>query len=528
MSAIRRRLHAGVWPTAIPIATCVLWMSAARAHAQDAEGVARTDTTVVVQVDYVPAPRFDASPALPEDHWAVRAAARAEALGLSLDYFPAQRAVPRHVVARALESAARRVEGRGALGELAAGWWARFLGEFPEYAGDRHAGLVRLGGYGAAGVKGVEGRLSPRYGLVTEGYPLDPQPLPDRTLPFADLLLAGSAGRHLAAAAEGEATTRAFSVPRWEVVAGTGPVALSVGEAPVVYAWGRGGSFIFADPRPLPRVELQTTAPVRLPLRLLGSLSAHAFVSRLDEPRHQGDPWMWGTRVALRPHGRLTLGLARGAMFGGNVSPITADRLVKSFFGVLRQHFDNQILSADVRWRVPTEAWVPLLFYGEWAADDGAGAADEQPAILAGVSVPAVPGAPALSLGAEYADVAECCGHGSWYVHSEFVGEWARRGKPLGHPLGGGGREARLYADADLLRGALSVSADVFSRKREADLPGTPGNLFSPTRAGTSHGGRGAVSWRFRPQAELRLEGAREQGSAWHEQSFNTSLRLLF
>lgn len=514
------------------LAMCAL-LAAAPAHAQDSiPPRPPADSAGPVWWDRFPQAepggRFDASPLLAEDHWAVRAAARAEALGLAPGYLPAQRNVPRHVVARALESAAQRAEGRGALETLASGWWSRFQAEFPEYARMDGRAIVPLGGRVSAGVEGVEGRLSPRFGVVTSGYPLDPQPLPDRTLAYGELQAGASLGRHLAVMAQPTVTNRMAALPRWEAVAGVGKVALSAGEAPLAYGWGRGGGFIFADTRPLPRVELQTTSPVRLPLRVLGSLSADAFVSRLDEPRHPGDPWMWGMRVALRPQERFTLALTRGAMLGGDVAPVTFSRLAQSFFGGLRQHFDNQILSADVRWRVPSEAWVPLLFYLEWAADDGAGAADEQPAVLAGLSVPAVPGAPALSLGAEYARISECCSHGSWYIHSEFFGEWARHGAPIGHPLGGGGHEARLWADADLVPGDLTLSADAYVRERGTDAPATPGNLFAPARSGASTGGRGALRWRFLPRAELRAQAEREQGSGWHQHSFQANLSYLF
>lgn len=509
---------------ATPLALALL-AAAGPAAAQDTTATA----TPAPEDSAAPAVRLQASPLLPEDHWAVRAAARVEALGLAPDYFPPQRAVPRHVVARALEAAARNARGRGRLAELTAGWWERFRAEFPEARGVPATGLVRLGGFAAAGVQGVEGRLSPRHSPPEDAlaYPLDPEPLPDRTVPFARLGLALAATPHFAAEVQPQATSRYVAVPQWDAVAGFGRVSLALGEEPVTYAWGRAGGFIFGDPRPLPRFEVQTTAPVRLPLRFLGSLSAHAFVSRLDEPRHPGKPWLWGMRVAVRPQRRFTLGLTRGSMFGGNVAPVTVNRLVKSFFGVLRQHFDNQILSADVRWRVPTETSVPLTLYGEWAADDGAGALHEQPAIMAGVTLPAVPGAPMLSLGAEYAHLAECCSHGSWYFHSEFGGEWARRGRPLGHPLGGGGHEARVYADADLPRG-LTLSADAFVRDRGVDQPRTPGNLFAPFRSGSSHGASGALQWRIRPAAALQVKAAREQGSAWHEQSLQASLRYTF
>ena len=516
---------------AVLAGSILLLVPAGRAAAQDTAAVSPPRPEIPVPPPIEPIVEVHASPLLAEDHWAVRAANRAEALGLAPEYFPAQRAVPRHVVARALEDAARNAEGRPGLEALTAGWWARFRSEFPEAEGIPNAGLARLGGFAAAGAKGVEGRLSPRHSPPenAQAYPLAPEPLPDRTLAFARLDLAVGMP-NVAVELQPEVTSRAVTLPAWDATVGFGRVSLAAGEGPVTYGWERAGGVIFADPRPLPRVEVQTTAPVRLPLRWLGSLSAHAFVSRLDEPRHPGDPWLWGMRLALRPQRRFTLALTRGAMFGGNVSPVTADRLVKSFFGALRQHFDNQILSADVRWRVPTETLVPLTVYGEWAADDGAGAADEQPALLGGVTIPAVPGAPMLSVGAEYAHLAECCSHGSWYFHSEFGGEWARRGRPLGHPLGGGGHEARVYADADLPRG-LTLSADGFVRERGVDQlenPSTPGNLFAPARSGASHGASAQLQWRLLPAAELRVQAAREQGSAWHEQSFQASLRYLF
>lgn len=512
-------------PVSISAAACALLLAAAPGRSQSTLAAQSPADSVRPP----PSGRFaghGASPLLSEDHWAVRAASRAEAMGLAPDYFPAQRGVPRHVVARGLEEAAARAGG-GPMAELAAGWWVRFVDEFREYREVPDPGVLRLGGFVAAGVEGVDGRLSPRFGVVREGYPLDPQPLPDRTLAYAELQVGGMIGEKLAFLAQPTATTRAASVPRWEVAAGRGKLQVSAGKEPVTYGWGRGGGFILADNRPLPRVEIQTTAPIELPWGLPGTLSAHLFVSRLEEPRHADDTWFWGMRVGVRPHPRLTLGVSRAAMFGGDVAPVTVHRMVQSFFGMVRQRFDNQIVSADLRWRVPSEAWVPLLFYAESAAEDGAGAFNQQPAMLVGVSVPAVPAAPTLAVGAEVASIAGCCDHGSWYIHSEFIGEWARKGRPIGHPLGGGGREGRLYADADLLRGALSVSAEPYLRKRNADQPRTPGNLFSPARAGSSRGGRGMLTWRLRRRAELRLRAEREQGADWHEHSFQINLSYL-
>ncbi|HEX8243092.1 MAG TPA: hypothetical protein VF541_06345, partial [Longimicrobium sp.] len=74
---------------------------------------------------------FAASPTLPFEHWAVQAARRAEAMGLTR-FFPAQRAVPRAQVADALADAAANGFDP-AVRRLAEGWQARFREEFPEY-----------------------------------------------------------------------------------------------------------------------------------------------------------------------------------------------------------------------------------------------------------------------------------------------------------------------------------------------------------------------------------------------------------
>src|SRR5206468_3168191 len=104
--------------------------------------VARTDSSGMIEAGgptLEVGRTFRASPLLPFEHWAVRAARRAEAMGLTR-FFPAQRAVPRSQVARALADAARNAESP-ALRRLTAGWAARFVEEFPEYgAADRGVG----------------------------------------------------------------------------------------------------------------------------------------------------------------------------------------------------------------------------------------------------------------------------------------------------------------------------------------------------------------------------------------------------
>ncbi|MFL5539461.1 MAG: hypothetical protein ACJ8J0_10740, partial [Longimicrobiaceae bacterium] len=168
---------------------------AATAHAQSDTARTAADTLqrIVCYVDFPTAisRAFPASPLLPFEHWAVQAARRAEAMGLTR-FFPAQRAVPRSEVAQALAEAARNAEGP-AQQRLTAGWVTRFVEEFPEYgAASRSAGpLTLLGGSVAAGFDRATGRLAPIAGY--QGLGQRPQPLPDVSDPRATLDLAAAA-----------------------------------------------------------------------------------------------------------------------------------------------------------------------------------------------------------------------------------------------------------------------------------------------------------------------------------------------
>lgn len=463
-----------------------------------------------------------ASPQLPEEHWAVRAAARAEALGLAPSYFPAQRAVPRDAVARALAQAVQRASGTPFQRQTET-WRARFVEEFPEY-GDAApvSSLRRLGAFAGVGGRAFSSRLAPAGGADP------PAVIGSDEWAGVEALAAFALGTHLAASARSELGSGQGQVPEWDLIGRAGRFALSAGRGRVEYGWGRGGGFVFGLREPLTRVEVQTVRPVRVPVA--GDAAFHLFFSRVDEDRHPGDPWLWGARVAARPHERLTLGITRGAMFGGAVSEVTPRRLLGSLVGVLRQEFDNQILSFDLRWRLPTEMTFPATAYVEWSADDGAGALDEQPAVLAGVYFPALPFAPDVAAGVEYARIADCCIHGSWYWHNAFTGNWARDDRPMGHPLAGGGKEARLYADVDAHGARLRVGGDAFLRGRatRSSNENTPGNLLVPGRAGSSLGGSLRATWRTVSHTELQLGAAGEHGGGWSEWSVQAALRYLF
>ncbi|HSU17107.1 capsule assembly Wzi family protein [Longimicrobium sp.] len=525
---------------------CVAAAFSARAAAQDTTAVA-VDTavvtdTVIASADTSPAvtdtrmrggSSFHASPLLPEDHWAVRAAWRAEALGLTR-FLPAQRAVPRAEVARALAEAAANASSPS-LRALATGWEARFVEEFPEYGlANRASGPVTLlGGQAAAGVDDASGRVGAVIGYQINRQ--DPRPLPDVSAARVSLL-GGVALPWASASAEGAYRGGEAVLRQWDVAVGAGPFQLSVGRAPVGYGYGRTGGIVYSDPDALPRIELQTTRPFRLPslLRYLGPVTLHTFAGPVNDPaRHPTNPDLWGLRAAMQPHPRVTLAINRGSMFGGDAEPVTAGRVLRMLVGVVHSRFENQILSLEGRYRLPTETVVPATLYVEWGADDAAGALDEEPARIIGLFLPALPGVPNAALGAEYTYFKHaCCGHGVWYTSATFRGNWAVHDRPLGHPLGGEGAEYAAYVQGDALDARLRLDARAFLRDRSDYSLHIPryngGNLYTPTRTGRSEGGRLDAAFRLFPRAEARARWQLEHGDWGTEHSLQATFAWLF
>jgi hypothetical protein len=494
------------------------------------------DTTTRLRVEDA-APRYRASPLLPFEHWAVQAARRAEALGLTR-FFPAQRSVPRAQVARALEEAARNATSPG-LRKLSEGWLARFREEFPEYSAAAvparsRGGLTLLGSQAAAGYQRWTGRLAPAVGYRETRH--DPRPLGDVAGPRATLA-AGVASPWASVSGEGAYRGGQAVLREWDVGVGFGAFQLSAGRAQVGYGWGRTGGIVYSTPDALPRIELESTRPFHLPwvFRRVGPVTLHTFAGPVNDPaRHPTGPKLWGMRVAVQPHPRLTLGANRGSMFGGAGDPTTVKNLASMLLGVVRSNFENQVVSLDARYRLPTDRVLPATAYLEWGADDAAGAFDETPGRVVGLFLPALPAAPQVAAGAEYTYFKHwCCGHGPWYFNATFPGNWAVRDRPLGHPLGGEGAEYAAYVQAELWDARLRLDGRAFLRDRSArSLAGGVftggGNLFTPQRAGRSTGGSARAALRLAPRADLRAEWTLDDGDGWREQSLGTSLAWTF
>ena len=95
-------------------------------------------------------PKYGVSPLLPPEHWAVRAAARLDGMGLVTGWLPANQAAPMYMVWAALDEGARRAEKeRPAMAAVARGWKEKFQ---QEWRGIDEKGLLRfIGGQASIG-----------------------------------------------------------------------------------------------------------------------------------------------------------------------------------------------------------------------------------------------------------------------------------------------------------------------------------------------------------------------------------------
>nr|WP_228530727.1 MULTISPECIES: capsule assembly Wzi family protein [Myxococcaceae] len=339
--------------------------------------------------------------------------------------------------------------------------------------------------------------------------------------------LAANVTSYLGLAAAPELDVGALRLPRWEAVVALNPVSLSFGRGTVGYGLQGERGFVVAGGQTFDRLELATTRPLSLPgfLRYLGPVAFEGFVSRLTEARHAGDPFFWGGNLRLQPHPRFTLSLQRAVIVGGGrVDQGTQlNQVFKMLFGTKNQP-ENNVAGLSLRWRLPTETLLPLTTYAEWGMDDLGGEL-EAPGLLFGVRTPMLPGAPRVSLGAEFAFIgALCCAveRPSWYLHFNHVGGWVMQDAPIGHPLGGDGREYRVYASADLLEARLRIEGDALLRQRFSQ------NLYAPQRDGTSVGVSSRISWRVTERGELGLSLSEERGNAWREGTVQGRAALFF
>lgn len=466
------------------------------------------------------------TPDLAPGHWAMDAARRAEALGLLKRPLPYRRGISVELAEQVLEEAAAAARGRGAgLEALTEGWRARFAREFGGLQGEGRVGARLLGARVGVEMESHGGRATPGSGEVP----------PDRTgaIPLGDdaglalgaeVVAGGEWWGILAAPVLRDGTDR---FRRFDAVVGWEGWSLAMGRQPVGYGKTRPGGLVLSGAVPLDRIELRTERPAELDgvLRHLGPAGMQLFISRLSGQRHERRPYLWGGSVSIQPFPRFGVAVHRAAMFGGRGydAPLTVKTIVDMLIGrVAGLGFENQIVSVEGRFRLPTDSVLPLTAYLEWGAEDAAGGWWDVPGRVIGLETPALPGLERVSVGAAYTRIApRCCFNSAWYRHLAFEGNWAEADRPLGHPLGGEGEEWLAYGSLDDAARALRIQGELFRRDRSGL------NLFVPGRE-ESLGGSIGADWRPRPGWEAEATLRLESGSGWTEHELGLGATLFF
>lgn len=404
--------------------------------------------------------------------------------------------------------------------------FGRYAEEFPgavgRLLGEQREVLEWWGGSASPGGGFRRGAAEPGRNLPLPGEQLGAQPLDDQ----GELVLAwgttGALGPVLFRSKAWFGSEELFP-DQVEVALAAGPVTVSALHGPL--GFGRGG-VVFGGAG-VTRLELRTARPFQFPgwLAYLGLVSADFFVTRAFDDRHDGDPWLLGGSVSLRPHPRLTLALHRGLIFGGDAprDPLTPRALLLTLIGVHHGDLDDGKVSGEIRYRLPSEGLLPLFLYLESGAEDSAGAFRDVPGLVMGALAPSLPFAPTASLGVERAYFARsCCFNPPWYRHATFRGGWALNELPLGHPLGGHGKEWALNGSALLFEAALWLELRLFARERGSE------NLFSPEREGESRGVDLKARWRVGPRLDAGGWFFQDSGDGWRESRGSVSLGYLF
>ncbi len=465
-------------------------------------------------------------PYLSSAHWSQHALRRMAGLGLigasdALDAWPLRRSEVRALFAAAVQ-AAERGNDRGAR-TIAGNALAAFNSEFPRPA---HlavaAARLRTGWLGHDGA--MLGGTTVQNGSGGWVYP-GPTPARARDGVLADATVEGS-WRAVTAAVH----VRGFDAARVDeayAALALGPLDVWAGRRSLAFGAGRTGAIVLSPEVPLDGAGVRTSRAISLPGFLDGIVLRGAFmISRLENSGRVRHPWFSAARVSLSPSSNLVFGFHRAAIFGGegNVQPLTGRNVLFMLFGLTGQlgkdsGFENQVASIDA-WLRMAPGGLPLVAYGELGIDDVGFSMLETAGFLAGITLPSVPGVPALSLGLEHARFpGSCCGHPPWYRHSDLGDGWTTNGNLLAHPLGGHGHEWAFLWELSTARAQLAGRA--FTRERRSE------NLFSPDRAGSSFGAAFDATIPLRRAVLFRSVLGAERGTGWSAWTVDLGVQLL-
>jgi hypothetical protein len=459
------------------------------------------------------AARDDAAELVPGDHWSVETLRRLHGLGLVRDRLdPGQGRFTAAEVAAGLADALAALEPDSPLRRVLAGEAARFAEEFGRGpVGEERRPQLR--GLVGGGIEARSGLLAPGTGYFHETW-TGPAGIADRRAPIVVNRLSLSPAPAVAVALTVAGSYPAPALRELYVGVQRGRVGAWAGRRVERYGPGAGGNLVLAGEVPFDGAGASLRLPDALPgpLRLLGPIRVRSFVSRLDENGPVRGPWFWGARASGAPHERFGIAVSRAAVFGGDgAEPVTLRNVTYMLIG---KHgsggsgFENQVVAADAWYRPPLPG-LPVTTYIEWGMEDSAGAWKNAPAFLVGAHLAAVPGAPALWLRGEWTSFARsCCGNPMWYRHHFFHGGWVAGAVPLGHRLGGHGREWALTAGATAADSRVRAAGTWLRTWRGEE------NLYAPDRAGVTQGGRLDLELRPRRHLGVRVGGVAEIGPA--------------
>jgi protein-tyrosine phosphatase len=358
------------------------------------------------------------------------------------------------------------------------------------------------------------------------------QPLASTNGPAATLSAHGHLLPWLSWSVHGGRLAEQWVVPAATLGFAFGPIDAWAGRRRLHYGAGRGGAIVLGSGmndlpsfahRTLDTFEgigIHVREPFAFPwiLRALGPARIEIVAGRISRNGLIDSPWVVFGRLTGSPFGdRFMLGVNRGAIFGGEGNAVTLERLFGLIAGLHNAGFENQVISAVMRYRPPLGA-LPLEVFLEFGADDTAGGVTDVPTYIAGVDVAALPGLPAVSIGFEHARYSgSCCGNPPWYRNVFFRGSWSDEGRLFAHPLGGHGYEWAAHSRIDLPQHGVLLRAEAFTRMRGHE------NLFAPERRGSSAGGVLSLELR-RKRSAVRIEGGIERADTWDQHRFSAML----
>jgi hypothetical protein len=442
-----------------------------------------------------------ASPFLSHEHWSHAVLRRLDHSGV----LPRGADLGRETIPQE-EIAAMLAVADSALG-------TRYLEQFrAEFKAPKPSGFTFVQEDAVAGYRAVEDAYAPGIGFDSIAW-TGARPIDNDADFFYSAGVGLTWGRHLALGFGGDVQDDI----EVQFVTTAGYFGAWLGWRTLGYGVGDGGGIVVNDylnnhPR-FPMWGVFLPRPLRVPLlgpvRVEMHLGKVENVLNLQQQQNEIDAWFWMARGSFEPFSHLRVGINRAMIFGGEGNtPVTFSRVAKNIIGIYtdddESNFANQIISIDFRLRIPG---VPLTAYLDWGSDDAAGGWWDVPGMLAGAEYARVTAKYDVAVGAEHLQLSRsCCGNSIWYRNAWFRGGWADDEQIIGHPLGGHGREWRVFANGSVGAGRFNGDVALYARRRRAE------NLLVPAWEGKSTGVEAGLDVEITSPVRVRLDAEIERG----------------